>query len=228
MRPRKTSLRGKIEMQNFVILTGSAAESNRLQQERWIPSNLMVPVTLLHRGVLRGMAGGHHDVDLFYTDDALDALVESANRPAPVHAPGVYAAADTAWRRWREDGELFQSRRPFEAWEWLHESSIEELADRNRASLASISSVTKLEARSASLSYLDLINFERRHCARNVRNIAAERLVRIAPARIRVTEEQELGVVTIRATWTALAAADRKAPEWLAGGLDAKSPVGAE
>lgn len=204
---------------SYVILTASAIESNRLQQERWIPSANLVPVTLLHRGVLAGLTD-HGNTDLFYTDGALDALVTSAARVVPNYGAAMYAAADVPWLAWRAARGLFRTVRPMEAWEWLHEASLEELEERGRSGLAVISSVTRLASAAVSMSYLDLINYERRHCAADVRAKAADRLVRIAAGRIVVTEEQVLNEVIIRATWTALPAADRKAPEWLVNGTD--------
>jgi len=209
---------------SYIILTGSAAESSRLQKDRWVPSANLVPVTLLHRGVLDGLAG-HGDVDLFYTDNALDALVESAARPAPSEGASIFAAADTAWNRWRRARHLYRSVRPLEAWEWLNEASLEELEDRNRAGMAIISSASVIPAQAPSLSYLDLISFERRHCAAAVRAKAADHLVRIASGRIHVTEEQAVGQLIVRATWTALPAADRVAPSWLVEGLDNASAL---
>lgn len=195
----------------YIILTGNAQESNRLQGSRWIPSANLTPVSRLGRHGLRGFAG-----DLFYTDAALDALVRSA------------AAGGRDWEEWRTVRRSVNSVRPYEAWEFLHESSQEELIGRNRGRLAVLSAVSHVTAGRATLSHLDLINFERRHCVAAVKAHAADHLVRIAPGRILVTESQYGGVVEIRATWTARPAAARKAPEWLMDGLDTKSMAGVE
>lgn len=197
----------------YIILTGSAIESNRLQHLRWIPSANLVPVTMLAMGGLRGHRG-IGDLDLYYTDGALDALVRSAS------------VDGRAWQEWRVLRPMFASVRPYEAWEYLNESTREELEERSRSGLAVLSSQTIIPAAAPTFSYLDLVNFERRHCAAAVRSAAADHLIRVAPGRVVVTEEQALNQVIIRATWTALPAADRKAPEWLAGGLDAKSTAG--
>lgn len=194
-------------MTEYIILTASAAEGRLLEQLRWIPAANLVPVTRL-----AGLRGRR--VDVFYTDGALDALVRSA------------AVDGRAWDDWRELRRGVLSVRPFEAWEYLHETSQEELIERGRGRLAVLSSVTHVSAAQRSLSVIDLINFERRHCAADVRTRAADHLVRIAPGRVLVTESQYGGVVEIRATWTALAAAARKAPEWLVSGLDTESTSG--
>lgn len=191
-------------MSSYIILTASAIESNRLQQTRWIPGANMAPVSLLGRKALRGVTG-----DLFYTDGALDALVRSA------------AADGREWNEWREMRQRFNTVRPYEAWEFLHEASREHLAERDRSRLALLTVTSHVPADRPTLSHLDLINFERRHCAAAVKAKAVDHLVRIAPRRILITEAQYGGVVEVRATWTALAAQDRKVPEWLIGGLDA-------
>lgn len=185
----------------YMILTASAAESAKLQDERWIPEAHLVPVHAVAKGALRGL----HAADLYYTDGALDVLVRSA------------AVEGKAWAEWRAArSAIIGAVRPYEAWEFLHEASIEHLAGRNRSRLAVLSSVTHVAADRPTHSHLDLLNFERRHCAADVRNKAADHLVRIAPRRIIVTESQYGGVVEVRATWTALPAAQRKAPDWLA------------
>lgn len=194
----------------YTILTASAIESNRLQQTRWIPGAHLAPVSLLGRKALSGITG-----DLFYTDGALDALVRSA------------AAEGREWDAWRGIRHQFTAVRPYEAWEYLHEASQEHLAERGRARLAVLNVTSHIPADRPTHSHLDLINFERRHCAAAVRNKAADHLVRIAPGRVLVTEAQYGGVVEIRATWTALPAAQRKAPDWLvdAHQLDNESSV---
>lgn len=197
---------------NYIILTASAIESNRLQRERWIPSANLVPLA----GLVRELRGDVTGRDLFYTDGALDALVRSA------------AVEGREWKLWREGNQRFNSVRPYEAWEYLHEASVEHLAGRNRARLALLSVVSHVPADRPTLSQLDLVNFERRHCAAAVKNKAADHLVRIAPGRIIVTEAQWGGVVEVRATWTALPAALRTAPGWLISGLDSKSMAGVE
>jgi hypothetical protein len=183
---------------SYTILTASAVESNRLQQARWIPGANLVPVSLVGRKALRGLTG-----DLFYTDFALDALVRSA------------AADGREWAEWRDASRHLSSVRPYEAWEYLHEASQEHLAERNRSRLAVLGVTTHVPADKPTLSHLDLLNFERRHAAAAVRAKAADHLIRIAPGRVLVTEAQWGGVVEIRATWTALPAAQRKAPDWL-------------
>lgn len=195
----------------YLILTANATESHRLQNERWIPSANLIPVSLLGRGIL---TGGGVDADLFYTDAALDALVRSA------------AVNGITWQEWRVARGRFATVRPFDAWEYLHEASLEELEDRERLNLAIITSVVRLRAAAPTLSYLDLVNLERRHMAAAVRAAAADRLVRIAPGRVVVTEEQDGEEVTVRATWRALPAAGRKIPDWLINGLDNQSMAG--
>lgn len=196
---------------NYIILTGSAVESTRLQQTRWIDSSHLLAVGSLARGALRG----HSGADLFYTDSALDALVHSA------------AIDGKAWEEWRAARTaMLGSVQPYEAWEYLHEASTEHLAARNRSRLALLSIVSHIPADRPTLSHLDLINFERRHCAAAVKAKAADHLLRIAPGRILVTESQYGGVVEVRASWTALPAASRKAPEWLVNGLDTQSRAG--
>ena len=102
---------------------------------------------------------------------------------------------------------------------------MEHLADRDRARLAVLTSVTHVTADRPTHSYLDLLNFERRHCATAVKHKAVDHLVRIAPRRIIVTEAQYGGVVEVRATWTALPAAQRKAPDWLVDAHQLESSV---
>lgn len=195
----------------YLILTSDSRESARLQAEKWIPSVNLAPVTLLAMGVLRGHRG-----DLFYTDAALDALVASAGDES------------RAWQEWRVARQHVASVRPFEAWEYLNETTLEDLAERGRDHLALITSKSYVPAERESLSYLDLINFERRRCAAAVRSKAAELMLRIAPGRVIVTETQELGMVTVRASWTALAADARKTPDHLVNGLDTQSMAGVE
>jgi hypothetical protein len=195
----------------YTILTASAVESNRIQQTRWASGSCLVPVSLLGRKALRGITG-----DLFYTDAALDALVRSAD------------VEGREWEEWRNIRHAFASVRPYEAWEYLHEASAEHLAERGRSRLAVLNVVTHIPADRPTHSYLDLINFERRHAAAAVKAKAADHLIRIAPRRVIVTEAQYGGVVEVRATWTALPAAHRKAPEWLvdaAHQLDNESSV---
>ena len=197
-------------MNSYTILTASAVESNRLQQTRWIPGANLAPVSLLGRKALRGITG-----DVFYTDAALDALVRSA---------GVEGRE---WEEWRNVRPNLGNVRPYEAWEYLHEASLEHLADRDRSRLAVLSAVSHVAADRPTHSHLDLLNFERRHCVTAVKHKAIDHLVRIAPLRILVTESQYGGVVEVRATWTALPAAQRKAPDWLvdAHQLDNESSV---
>lgn len=201
-----------IEM-NYIILTASTAESIRLQQTRWIPESRLMTAGSMAHGKLRGIDAA----DLYYTDGALDALVRSA------------AFEGKAWSEWRAARSAITGAvRPYEAWEYLHEASQEHLAERNRSRLMVLSDVSHVDADRPTLSHLDLLNFERRHCAAAVRAKAADRLVRIAPRRIIVTEAQYGGVIEIRATWTALPAAQRKAPDWLIDGaqLDTESSRG--
>lgn len=198
---------------DYMILTGSAIESNRLQQTRWIPSANLAPATLLGgRGVHLAAPGW----DLFYTDAALDVLVRSANLEG------------REWAAWREARHMFKSVRPLEAWEFLHETSREELLERDRMGLEFITITSTLDAAAPTLSHLDLVNFERRHCAAALKAKAADHLIRVAPRRIIVTEEQTLNRVTVRATWAALNAADRAVPGWLLDGLDTTSMAGVE
>lgn len=203
---------------SYIILTASAIESNRLQQEQWIPSAAFIPVSLLTRGVLKGAP---RNADLFYTDAALDALVQSA------HIEG------RPWEEWRNARHLFNSVRPFEAWAYLNETSLEELAERNRPKYAVLSDVVVLDAHAKSLSYMDLVNLERRRLASSIRAFAKDHLVRVAPGRILIeegdnsTEEDAATLLTIRASWHALPAADRTAPEWIVNGLDNQTRIGA-
>lgn len=199
-------------MNAYIILTANAQESTRLQNERWISPASLMAVGSLARGAIRG----HAELDVFYTDGALEALVRSA------------AVEGKAWQEWRTARQVYGNVRPFEAWEYLHETSLEELAKRDRLRLTILSSVAHVAADRPTHSHLDLLNLERRHCAADVRTKAADHLVRIAPGRVLVTEAQYGGVIEIRATWTALPAAQRKAPEWLvdaAHQLDNESSV---
>ena len=195
----------------YIILTASAVESNRLQQTRWVPSANLAPVSLMARGALRGVTQG---TDLFYTDGALDALVRSAS------------VEGREWEEWREGRHRVASVRPYEAWEYLNETTLEELVERRRPAYAQLNNFTHLEAGRPTLSYLDLLNFERRHTAAALRAHAADNLLRVAPGRVIVTESQEGNRVTIRASWHALRAEERKAPEWLINGLEAKPMAG--
>lgn len=184
---------------SYTILTGNAVESARILNTRWAPAGNLMSVGTMARGGLR-----HHLGDVFYTEAALEALVRSA------------AVEGKAWQEWHAFRHAHAGAiRPYEAWEYLYEESLESLAARGRSRLARLDSVVHVPADRPSLSYVDLINFERRHQAAAVRAKAADHLIRIAPGRVLVTEAQYGGVVEIRASWTALHEDQRKAPGWL-------------
>lgn len=217
-------------LNQYAILTADARESDRLQRELFIPSTHLHPVSILPKlsGFQRDAAAGKH---LYYTDDAVDALVRSAGTETGYNWVAEEYATLTPWRAWRANRTRFASVRPLEAWLYLNETTQEELTERYRGrniaagAYTTIEAYQRIPANRATFSHLDLVNLERRRVAAMVRAHAADRLIRIAPARIVLTEtdngtdEDAATVLTIRARWEALPAADRKVPDWLVNGL---------
>lgn len=216
---------------DYIVLAANAVEGNRLRNNHWVPSKRVATVPTLHRGALAGFAG-----DVFYTDAALELLVDDAqlrdtgqvsmDPDSGKHSPIM--AEGRNWRAWRTARRSLRSVHPFEAWLHLYEASQEELAERRMGFVSLVSQATipaeQLEYR---MYPLDLINARRLECSAAVRAEAANRLVRIAPSRVVVTEHQSpAGDVTVSATWTARAAANRAIPSWLVSGLDLQSSAG--
>lgn len=211
---------------SYLILAVNAREANRLQNELWVPSRNIVNVSTLHRS-LAGVAGG----DVYYTDDALAALVEDAELRDSGHtvsgtgSPAIMEEGKN-WRRWREVRPRLRSVHPLEAWVHLHETSIEELEVRRMGFVTmGAQAVLPADQLEATDNPLALINLHRAQCAAAVRAGAANRLVRIAATRVVVSEDQAPdGSVTIRAEWSAKWAADRAVPSWLVSGLEYAAP----
>lgn len=214
-------------LNQYAILTADARESDRLQRELFIPSNHLHPVSILNRSsaFTRAADAG---MALYYTDDAVDALTRSAGEQTGYNWVAEEDATVTPWRAYRSNRTRFSSVRPLEAWLHLYETCQEELQERYRhrniaaGAYSVIESFQRIKVARASLSYLDLVNLERRRVASMVRAHAADRLIRIAPARIVLTEtpNDTDTMLTIRARWEALPAAERKVPEWLVNGME--------
>lgn len=206
---------------SYRILAEHAKESHQLQDTLWVPSGNIATVATLHRGGLAGFGG-----DLYYTDGALDALVRSAGDQSPAVGAAIYAAADRPWAAWRRIRPQLASARPLEAWLHLHETSREELAERGVESM--FTAARAITTLSSTQARLNLVNYTRQEVAAAVRVAARDRLVRIAPRRIVIAEDWLEDRVVVRATWTALPAADRVLPAWMAGALDHVSSGGVE
>lgn len=200
----------------LTILTADARESNQVRNRYWIHSGARtVPVRTI---VAQGLRGAPRD--LFYTDGAVDALVEDAAQDGPL------------WAAWRQHRPRFTVA-PLEAWLYLNETSLEELAARRIPELAAIDYQYHLPAEmmeAAAANGFDVVGRIRSRLYTRIREAAERRLVRVAPGRIVITEQEQarLGGVLVRGSWHALPAAERKAPEWLFNALDVESRVDAQ
>lgn len=210
---------------SYLIIAADAKESHRLQDRLWVPSRNIITVTSLYRN-LRGVAG----IDVYYTDDALAALVEDAElRHTGRYCPDGEPEMDQGrnWRTWSWVRPKLSAVRPLEAWVHLHESSLEELEERRMGFVTLHSQVMVApDTPDALLSWVNTINLARAQVAAAVRDTAQDRLIRLASSRIRLDENTlEDGRVLVSASWTARPAAERVAPRWLVGGFDSQSTV---
>lgn len=198
---------------SYSILTADVRESNRLRNEYWIHAGAnMIPVQGIRRHGLRGFPE-----DLFYTDAAMDALVEDAHAHGDIHG--------RIWPRWREVRHRFNVL-PFAAWLHLNESSLEELSQRGIPGAAMLDIQYLIGAAELEAAHVDTLGRLRRKAAGAIRDQAVRRLVRIAPERIVVSDFQvENGDTMVTAHWAALPAAERKVPDWILNGLDNESRI---
>lgn len=210
---------------SYLIIAANARESHRLQNNLWVPSRNILSAATLHRS-LRGYAG----LDVYYTDDALEALVEDAEfRPTgfvdddnqPIMRQG------RNWVTWSRLRPGLRSVRPLEAWIHLHETPREELEARRMGFITLHAQKTLPPATDGDqLSRLNAVNLARAEVSAAVRDTARDRLVRVAASRVLVKEiPAPSGRLVVSASWTARAAAERVAPSWLVGGLDHESTV---